>query len=86
MTQFYKVRILEDRCRPVVTLAHLALLFLVIKCRRCSENLRSKCGAGHRIKGDNNKVIITLDCWSVSTDIDGAPSVLVMVLIFSIIK
>ena len=54
MTQFYKVRILEDRCRPVVTLAHLALLFLVIICRRCSENLRSKYGAGHRIKGDNN--------------------------------
>ena len=29
---------------------------------------------------------MTLDCWSVSTDIHGAPSVLLMVLISSIIK
>ena len=29
---------------------------------------------------------MTLDCWSVSTDIHGAPSVLLMVLISAIIK
>ena len=38
--KFHSVRIHEDRCHPVVTFAHTALLFPVIKFRRSSGILR----------------------------------------------